>query len=264
MDYAVATLCREIKIGMRILDLTALSTWPLDVLSHLDKNHSLYLGWESGINRPPGFAYDAAINELKVLVRNSGSMMRGYHCTRLTEAEIQTILDNGMALPNLPMLHKRIADVVTAGMLEESLAQHLMNNNQANDANRAGMIWFCFFPPHTAGQLGIERFFRSWGGEALYNSHENNPITGPVLTKIGVPCIIEAHVPIESLPCHSGLETKLIRRFLVSRGYETVEELDHEDRSENPIPSGNIIRIIRFPDGDFISLTECNKWKPPL
>jgi hypothetical protein len=264
MYCAVATLYREIKTGMRILDLADLSTWPLDVLSHLDKNHSLYLGWESGINRPPGFAYDAAINELKELMRNSSCMMRGYHCTRLTEAEIQTILGNGMSLPNITMLNERIADLVAAGMLEESAAQHLMNKNQANDANRAGMIWFCFFPPRTAGQLGIERFFRSWGGEALYNSHEDNPITGPALTKVGVPCIIETLVPIESLPRLSWLETRLILRFLVSRGFETVEDLDHEDRSENPIPAENIIRLIRFPDDDFISLTECNKWKPPL
>ncbi len=139
-----------------------------------------------------------------------------------------------------------------------------MNNNQANDANRAGTIWFCFFPPRIAGQWGIERFFKSWGGEALYNSHEDNPITGPILTKIGVPCIIEALVPIESLPRHSWLETKLILRFFISRGFETREDLDHEDRSENPIPAENIIRIIRFPDADFISLTGCSKWKPPL
>lgn len=249
---------------MKILDLTDLSTWPLDILSHLDKNHSLYLGWESGIKRPPAYAYDDAINELKELVRNSGCMMCGYHCTRLTKAEIQTILGSGMSLPDVTMLHKRIADVAAAGMLEESVAQRLMNDNQANDANLAGTIWFCFFPPRTAGQWGIERFFRSWGGEALYNSHEDDPITGPALTKIGVPCIIEALGPIESLPHRSWLETKLILRFLVSRGFETGEDLDHEDRSENPIPAENIIRIIRFPDADFISLAGCSEWKPPL
>ncbi len=101
---------------MKILDLTDLSTWPPEILSHLDKNHSLYLGWASGINRPPAFAYDAAIYELKDLIRSSGCTMRGYHCTRLTEAEIQTILGSGMSLPNVTMLHKRIADVAVAGM----------------------------------------------------------------------------------------------------------------------------------------------------
>jgi hypothetical protein len=250
---------------MKILDLADLSTWPQDILSHLEKNYSLYLGWEArSKHRSSAFAYDTARYNLKALIRNSGCAIRGYHCTRLTEAEIHTILVGGMSLPNLALLHKRIADVVTSEILEESVAQRLMSNNQANDAKRAGMIWFCFFPPYTAGQWGIERFFRSWGGEALYNSHEDDPITGPVLAKIGVPCIIEALVPTVNLPRFSWLDTRLIRRFLVHRGFKSEEELDHEDRSESPIPSEHIVRIIRFPDADFISLTGCSKWKPPL
>ena len=127
---------------MNIIDLTDLSTWPLDILSHLDKNHSIYLGWESGINRPPAFAYDSAIYELKDLLRSSGCTMRGYHCTRLTETEIQTILAGGMSLPNVTMLHERIAKVAKAGMLEEAVRQHLLQRNQAGDNNRADMLWF--------------------------------------------------------------------------------------------------------------------------
>lgn len=190
--------------------------------------------------------------------------MRGYHCTRLTEAEIQTILNCGTSLPDVTLLHKRIADVVAAGMLEESVSRNLMNKNQANDSNRAGMIWFCFFPPRVAGQLGIERFFRSWGGEALYNSHEDDPFTGPALANIGIPCIIEALIHIESFPRYSGLEQRLILRFLINHGFETEESWEHEDRAKTPIPPGNIIRIIRFPDADFISLTGCSMWKSPL
>lgn len=249
---------------MKTLDLTVLSTWPPEVLSHLDKNHSLYLSWESGINRSSAFAYDAARNELKKLMRSSGYAMRGYHCTRLTESEIQAILNSGMSLPNLTMLHERIANVAAVGILEEAITQRLMQKNQANDNNRAGMIWFYFFPPHIAGQWGIERFFRSWGGEALYNSHEDDPITGPALAKIGIPCIIEALIPIGSLPHYSWLEKKLIRRFLIGRGFVTGEDLDHEDHAVNPIPAENIIRVIRFPDADFISLTGCDEWEPPL
>jgi hypothetical protein len=100
---------------MKVLDLANLSTWPLEILSHLDKNHNMYLGWESGRNHPPATEYDATIYELKDLVRASDYTMRGYHCTRLTEAEIQTILASGMSLPNQAMLHKRIADAVAAG-----------------------------------------------------------------------------------------------------------------------------------------------------
>jgi len=126
------------------------------------------------------------------------------------------------------------------------------------------MISFCFYPPYKAGQGGIERLFRSWGGEALYNSHEDDPVIGPILNGIGTPCIIEAYVPIISLRCHDSLEDKVIRRYLVNRGLETVEPLDHEGKAEQPIPSQNISRIIPFPESDFIRLTRCDAWGPQL
>jgi hypothetical protein len=149
-------------------------------------------------------------------------------------------------------------------LIDSHTAEYLLNKNQANDDNRAGMIWFCFFPPRIAGQRGIERFFRSWGGEALYNSHEGDTLSGPVLTKIGIPCIIEACVPIGSLAYHGGVDFKLIARFLSKRGLKPDNPLEHEDRAKQPIPAGNIIRIIRFPDPQFVKLTGCDKWKVGL
>jgi hypothetical protein len=61
------------------------------------------------------------------------------------------------------------------GLINWAAATAFASKNQAGDLNRAGKIWFCFFPPHHAGQRGIERFFRYWGGEALYNSHQDQP-----------------------------------------------------------------------------------------
>jgi hypothetical protein len=50
-----------------------------------------------------------------------------------------------------------------------------------------------------------------------------------------VPCVIEADVPIVSLPLNGGLTSKVIRRYLVHRGYRTEEPLEHEDRIKMPL-----------------------------
>ncbi len=42
----------------------------------------------------------------------------------------------------------------------------------------------------------VGRLFRSWGGEALYNSHEDDLETGPLLRRIGTPCIWIVVLPI--------------------------------------------------------------------
>ena len=111
-----------------------------------------------------------------------------------------------------------------------------------------------------AGEGGIGRFFRHWGGEALYNSHEEDQITSPVLSRIGTPCLVEADVPIASLKRHEGLAFKIVRRFLISRGYNTTEPIEYEGYINHPLPAKNIKRVIHFPDPDFCSLTGCSEW----
>ena len=194
----------------------------------------------------------------------NGHLLHGYHCTRLTEPEIQNIMLNGMQLPNKQMLDRRIQSIQGAGLIESYIATRLKNENQAICSNRAEMIWFCFYRPYIAGQSGIQRLFRSWGGEALYNSHEKDPQTGPILKSIGTPCLIEANVPIADLGVHSTLCEKVARLFLIKRGLKKKKCVDHDDKANSPILSRNIKRIIQYPDPDFIALTHCNKWSPPL
>ena len=190
--------------------------------------------------------------------------LHGFHCTRLTESEIAHILVNGMRPPDRAFLCERIDQLRATGVIDPDTANRLKEQNQAHERNRAGMIWFCFFPPRIAGQGGMGRFFRFWGGEALYNSHERDPVTGPVLATIGGPCLVEVDVPIASLPRFTFLDQHLYRQFLINRGFETSEPCDHEDRSTRPIPVSSVCCIIRFPDREFIALTDCNKWSPRL
>jgi hypothetical protein len=248
------------------------TTWPSDVLDYLEQHRNLFLAWElkgAGATSSPEAAreaarkYDTAVYGLRAVLSRH-ALEGGYHCTRLTKSEIHHIMSNGLQLPNRAMLLARIQAIQDARLIEPYVAERLRSRNQADEPNRAGMIWFCFFPPHLAGQGGIERFFRHWGGEALYNSHERDQLTGPILSSIGTPCLIEADVPIASLEIHSFLDNHVIRQFLINRGLETSESVDHEDRAKYPLPVSNIRRIIQFPEPEFVTLTDCDDWTPPL
>ena len=120
------------------------------------------------------------------------------------------------------------------------------------------MVWFCFFPPSFEAQ-GIRRFFQSWGGEALYNQHESDPETGTVLRQIGLPCIVEAIVPIKD-DSHAFLETKLTRIYFKNRGIDSQECMLHEGYSTNVIPHESICRVICWPENDFTVLS--GNWQP--
>ncbi len=201
---------------------------------------------------------------LKVNELLQSTTLQGWHCTRLTEHEVKHITSHGMQPPNLQVLRERIRRVQAAGMIKNEIAEQLIEKNQANEDNRKGMIWFCFFDPRIAGQSGIERFFRYWGGEALYGSHQHDLSTGKALRIIGRPCLIEANVPISSFRPYTSLGDKVIRRYLLSHGFDTGEGCEHEDNTCDQIPATNIVRVVFHGEQEFATLTGCDLWEPPL
>ncbi|SDR60991.1 hypothetical protein SAMN05519103_07243 [Rhizobiales bacterium GAS113] len=246
-----------------LIDLEAPGTWPAPLTEFLAAHHKLFLDWEIGGGEgvsPQQF--DQAVCALGKLL--SGYAIRGWHCTRLTNAEIQAIQTEGMGLPDAIMLARRIDALAHAGQITPSAAALLKSNNQAHEDNRVGRVWFCFFPPSRADESGIGDFFRYWGGEALYNSHDRDPAMAAMLGRLGTPCIVEADVPVALLGSTIGPALKVVRRFLVSRGYETVEPADHEDRITHPLPAASVRRVIRHPTPEFERLTKCETWRQPL
>jgi hypothetical protein len=245
-----------------VIDLKVPESWPADLLAYLIKHHSLFLDWESTPTHVAASAYDRAIYGLRDVLQQYA--ITGWHCTRLTEVEMAAITADGIQLPDAAMLSRRIDRLLGAGLVTEAIADNLKANNLAHEQSRAGKVWFCFFPPHVGRESGIGRFFHYWGGEALYVCHERDPQTAAVISSIGVPCLVEADVPIASLEPNGGLSFKIVRRFLINRGYQTGEPVDHEDRIKRPLPAENVRRIIPFPHADFVTLTGCADWKDPL
>lgn len=245
-----------------LIDLEVSDSWPKEVRDYLNRNYQIFFNWESGSGVVLPQQFDAAIGGLRSTLESY--LLRGWHCTRLTDREIATILAEGMSLPNREMLDNRIDVLVQDQILPTNVAQLLKDKNQSHEKNRAGMIWFCFFAPSVAGEGGISDFFRYWGGEALYNSHDRDPIIGPAIASIGTPCLVDADIPISILARNSFLDLKIIRRFLVSRGWKTAEHLDHEDRIKGPLAAEFIRRVIKFPEPDFLALTGCHSWKRSL
>ena len=188
----------------------------------------------------------------------------GWHCTRLTDPEADEIRSNGMQLPNAEMLSRRIDTLLQIGCIKSNIARRLKSQNKADRRNRAGLVWFCFFPPRNAGEGGIERFFRHWGGEALYVCHEDDPVTSSALSSIGMPRLVEADVPIALLESPTRVVQNIYRRYLISRGDLIVAVDDFTDYIVHPLPAENVRRIISFPAPDFCSLTRCSDWDNPI
>ena len=131
-----------------LLDLDCPAAWPAELRSHLDAHHDVFLGRETGRNRVAA-SCDMAIYGLMDALQPFE--IKGWHCTRLTNLEADDILCNGMQLPDAAMLARRIDALTEANVVARDVARRLKSENQADENNRAGMVWFCFFPPRVAG-----------------------------------------------------------------------------------------------------------------
>ena len=103
-----------------ILDPKSSRMWPNPLLECLSTHHDVLLDWERGIRSISATRYDAAIRDVDAAVMPYALV--GWHCSRLTEAEIEEILRTGIHLPNEEALRARIEARVRAGELPQEIA----------------------------------------------------------------------------------------------------------------------------------------------
>jgi hypothetical protein len=129
-----------------LIDLERPESWPVELRSYLDRNYKLFLDWEgAGSTSVSPSAYDRAVYGLQDILQLY--QIRGWHCTRLTDEEVVSIIEGGMCLPDAAMLARRIERLVQQGLLTRQIAERLKAENQAHETNRAGMVWFLLFCP---------------------------------------------------------------------------------------------------------------------
>lgn len=188
-------------------------------------------------------------------VRNQliGANVVGWHCTKLCEDEIASICSEGMYPLSPETSERRVQRRLDAGDVTSIAAAALRTKNQTADANRQ-MLWFVF-TRKLLRTSGVTDFFTYWGGEAIYNSHDRDPITGPVLRAIGKPCIIEISLPLESVVTFGPIEERVVRAFLSRNGISDGESPDCEGYTRDLVAPHQIRRVITTDDDDFQILT---------
>ena len=89
----------------------------------------------------------------------------------------------------------------------------------------------------------------------MYNSHEDDPETGPVLKGIGQPYIVVAGLPANELCAGRTLTECFINVFLRSAGITTRNKAEFESSVEKPVPAKCLTHVISSADARFTLLT---------
>ncbi|HMK07374.1 MAG TPA: hypothetical protein VK476_07585 [Flavobacterium sp.] len=188
----------------------------------------------------------------------------GYHCTRLTDNEVQKIKRDGLSPLSQDLIRTRIANLLAEKQIDENLAQHLTSHNDSNHQYRKGRVWFVCGKSTLKDSSSVIRLFQSWGGEALFSSHVNDPSSSKRLRVLGKAHVITAILNPSDLRLFVNLSHKIEEAFLASRGVRTSNKPQFNTYSEKPILPKQLIEITPFGSSKFHELTNYRNWTDHL
>jgi hypothetical protein len=265
---------------MQLIEADLEKTWPEALLRELDASRESLAAFQIERARIDRAAYDDVVLRVyrhqnphestwdtapsSATHATASGFLLGFHATRLMDHEMEEIRTYGLRLCSIELLQHRLAAAQSVRRLTAIQVEKLLARHQAVEANRIGRTAFVF----TRGQLKSDsdfgRLFRSWGGEALYNSHENDDETGPILASLGIPCIVVAAVKVADVEPRFKIGHRLIDVWCAHRNIRTELGEQFGGVVRAPTPAKNIMRIVKFGDPEFVELTNHNKWRRPL
>ena len=246
---------------MNSINFDDFRTWPVALLNYLDQNVELALNLNSVsliykapklLKFPEQFIpYLPLIEEVERIIEDC--TIQCFHCTRITDVEIEDILSNGLQLPTRQFLNKKIGALQ---FTESSTKQDMMNFIGAEEKRHElddPCIYFCISPKLLCDASATHRFFRNWGGEITYHQVEKN-IRFRAALQTGKPAIIIVNLKPSSIMARLDLVTMVISRYL--------NRLDHANEPEvfecwvrQMIAPDRIEAVVRFAEPIFACLT---------
>lgn len=190
----------------------------------------------------------------EILKRNS---FIGFHCTRLTNKEVGIISKNGLVPLSTQLVKEKLERILNDKLLSKETFEFLLKNNSSNQNNRTGKIWFLHDKRILRNSNSVGRLFKNWGGESIYNNHEENKIIKSEITKIGKPVILVCSFKFEELNPFKSL-AEYISKIWINRNSKEyfVNLFDTKITKKKKIK-----KVIRFEDKLFKELTEFENWK---
>lgn len=247
----------EVGVKNKIIDLEDMNTWPSDFCREILENKNLIVNYHQEeiqvdrlaehdlsvrYNRPHNDYqndYDIFIQRLEEIV--CGGSIIVYHCTRLADHEIRDIRKNGLKMLTPDLVKSRIANAVTNSLLTEEQGSYLIKSKHiaakldGKWGVRSNLLFFCSTKSPLKYWDGVGRFFRYWGGEAIYVGHEDDRRISHQLMKIGNPCIVKCSIPFSEMNRGETLSEHMLSYYI-----------PHANLSSFESRVSNLIEVVRF------------------
>lgn len=254
-----------------LIDVWNVKTYGPDILAELDceadlicqyvmqdkENYSLR---ELDLHRgpPPSNPYAFAFyqfTERVILPLVSERSIRGWHYTRLTDAEADLLRREGIYPSTLATIRRRLDALVTTGLLSPEQAEELYRgspfHHPGQTEGRSNKFWMTAFPLPVSYH-GIVPFLESWGGEGVFFWQRNQALRDAVAL-IGNPRVIELSVPLKITQHAYSAARAILAHYGRSIGCEP-DGADFELYATQPLSPDSVLAIHSDGDASFKAL----------
>ncbi len=157
------------------------------------------------------YEWDCILEKVKRIINKC--MFIGFHCTRLTEIEVNDILQNGLSPLNEDLLSLKLGVLLAENLIDQNEFDKMLLNKKIGDEGRRNLV-FTFHELKTlTDESGLKRLFRCWGGEYFYFGKEEDDDFKSKYFNIGNATILLTSHPYEDFQ-DRDIELKIIKNFL--------------------------------------------------
>lgn len=144
--------------------------------------------------------------------------LRAWHYTRLTDDEVEALVQDGVHLSSPESLRRRFDRMVGAGHLDAADAERLWTHNMFNHQHdsRAGKFW-AVSHPQAIDDGGVEPLMKHWGGEAASMWMKDEKLLAR-LEGVGQARAVAVAMPLPHCEDFGGAGRAVIAAFARSRG----------------------------------------------
>lgn len=253
-----------------IIDI--IETWPQEIINIFEENLDnlkSYLDFEDEIDNkmdeditiryqrpqnPYNTIWECVMSEVEEILKKETFI--GFHCSRLTNYEIDNIEEIGLKPLNEEFLESKLKMLYNHNLISENDLFYFNKNNSAHKKNRKDRVCMFFASKTLTNEGGLFRLFRSWGGEALYLNNEHNSEINSILFGIGTPCIVLCKVTHAEIDKYPRLSPTLAEIFLNSNEIDGFS-YDFELHINKIV---KVIKVLREEEQLFEYLTGFSNW----
>jgi hypothetical protein len=171
--------------------------------------------------------------------------LRGYHCTRLTLEEIESVRQEGLLPLASDHIKRRIDRILERRLITKELKLRLLDSTAGDETNRLGQIWLFTSTKSLQDPRKVGWLLSAWGGEGINMRVGSRSPDFQVFESIGVPTvvIVALDLRIHADSIHPGLALSALRTLLGLDGGTSIV-------SGQPIIPEHIIGI-EHPSGEY-------------